>query len=145
MAQHSSVSVKWCGAASAVTGSPRALAARTMSTAPAVDTWRKCTRAPVSSARITSRATITVLGRGRATGDAEPARPRTLVHRAAPGQGGILGVLRDHRARQRLRVLERVAHHAGVGDARAVVGEDAHAEVVELAHRRQRLAGAVPR
>src|SRR5256886_333453 len=52
-----SVSVKWCGATSAVTGTPRSLASRTMSTAAAVDRWRKWTGVPVSSASRTSRAT----------------------------------------------------------------------------------------
>ena len=40
---------------------------------------------------------------------------------------------------QRGAVLERAPHHAGVGDAIAVVGEDPHAEVVELAQRRELL------
>ena len=45
---------------------------------------------------------------------------------------------------QRRRVLERAPHHAGVGDARAVVGEDPHAELVQLAHRRELLARRGP-
>ena len=53
---------------------------------------------------------------------------------------GILRVLRDHRAGERQRVLERPAHHVRVGHAVAVVGEDAHAEVVQLPERRK-LAG----
>ncbi len=35
------------------------------------------------------------------------------------------------------RVLEGAPHHLRVGDAVAVVGEDAHAEVVQLAERRE--------
>ena len=41
---------------------------------------------------------------------------------------------------ERGRVLERAPHHLRVRDAVAVVGEHAHAEVVELAERRQLLA-----
>ena len=48
----------WCGAASAVTGSPSALARRTSSTEPAVERCRKCTGAPVSRTSAMSRATI---------------------------------------------------------------------------------------
>ena len=64
------------------------------------------------------------------------------MHVAAAHERGIFGVLREHRARQRGRVLERVSHHERVGDAVAVVGEHAHAEVVELAERRELLAAA---
>ena len=51
------MSVKWWGAASAVTVTPRRLASRISSTAAAVETCRKCTGAPVSSASRQSRAT----------------------------------------------------------------------------------------
>ncbi len=60
-ATDASVSVKWWGAASAVTASPLALAARTAAIDPAVDRWRKCIRLPrgaVSRARAMSRITI---------------------------------------------------------------------------------------
>ena len=77
--------------------------------------------------------------------DAEATRPRALVHVPAGGEGLVLGVLGDDRAGQRRRVLERAAHHARAGDAEAVVGEDAHAERVELPHRRELLAGAARR
>ena len=49
-------------------------------------------------------------------------------------------MLRQHRARERGRVFERVPHHERVGHAIAVVGEHAHAEVVELAERRELLS-----
>ena len=78
---------------------------------------------------------------GRPTGDAELRRPLPLVHVPAGDEVRILGVLRDHRARERERVLERTSHHVRVGHAVAVVGEDAHAEVVELAERRELVPG----
>ena len=62
-----------------------------------------------------------------------------------PASARVLGVLRDHRARQRRRVLERAPHHARGVDAGAVVGEDPHAERVELAHRRELAPGAALR
>ena len=55
----SSVSSRWCGVASVVTRTPRALASRIMRTAPAVERWAMCTWAPVSSASTMSRATMT--------------------------------------------------------------------------------------
>ena len=54
----SSVRVRWCGVASAVTASPSALAAASSDTEPRVETWAMWTRAPVWRARTTSRATI---------------------------------------------------------------------------------------
>ena len=61
----------------------------------------------------------------------QPARPEigrdnALVHLGALGQAGFLRVLGDH-AVERLHVLQRAAHHDGVADADAVVGEDADA------------------
>ena len=56
----SSVSVRWWGLAAAVTWMPRSRASRISATAPAVDTWATCKWAPVSSASIRSRATITL-------------------------------------------------------------------------------------
>ena len=94
LAQHSSVRVKWCGAASAVIASPRAFAARTSSTAPAVDTCRKCTRAPVSSARIRSRATMTSSAAAGRPGMPRRLDQRALVHGAVAREPGVLGVLR---------------------------------------------------
>ena len=77
------------------------------------------------------------LGRRGPARDAEPRRPLPLVHVAAGDEVRVLGVLRDHRAREHGRVLERTAHHVGVRHAVAVVGEHAHAEVVQLAERRE--------
>ena len=48
----------WCGAASAVTARPSALARRTSSTEPAVERCRKWIGAPVRRASVMSRATI---------------------------------------------------------------------------------------
>ena len=45
-ATHSSVRARWCGVTSQVTGSPAAFARRTRSSASAVETWVRCSRAP---------------------------------------------------------------------------------------------------
>ena len=85
-----------------------------------------------------SRATIDV--------SAAPGRPgmpsrldhSPFVHVPAAGERGVLGVLRDHRARERrarTRAPRRIT--AAVVDAAAVVGEDPHAERVQLPHRRE--------
>lgn len=55
----SSVSSRWCTVTSAVTGNPSALARLTSATEPAVDRCAAWYRAPVSPARIRSRASIT--------------------------------------------------------------------------------------
>ncbi len=54
----SSVRVKWCGVASAVTRTPRAFACRMARTLPAALTCATCKCAPVISARSRSRSTI---------------------------------------------------------------------------------------
>ncbi len=84
-------------------------------------------------------------GLGRAARYPELGRPRALVHVPAADEIGVFGVLGEHRAGQRGRVLERVPHHLRIGDAVAVVGEDAHAEVVELPERRELLTAATLR
>ena len=71
----SSVSVKWCGVASAVTGRPSRLAARTSSTLPAVDRCNRWMRAPVSRANSMSRCTI-----NSSAIAGQPGRPRWLQH-----------------------------------------------------------------
>ena len=50
--------------------------------------------------------------------DAEATRPLPFVHVAAVGEARIFGVLGDDGAREGLRVLERAAHHARLGDTR---------------------------
>ena len=67
--------LKWCGVASAVTGSPSALARRTSATLPAVDRCRKCARAPVSRTSSMSRCTIS-----SSAIDGHPGRPSRLQH-----------------------------------------------------------------
>ncbi len=74
-------------------------------------------------------------------GDPEAARPLPLVHVPATAEARVLGVLADDGPRQRLGVLEGPAHHPGRLDAGPVVGEEAHAERVELPHRGERGAG----
>ena len=66
-----------------------------------------------------------LLGDGRPAGQAELARERALVHLRALGESRLLRVLGDD-AVERLDVLECAAHEQRVGDAEAVVGEDAH-------------------
>ena len=61
--------------ASAVTGSPASLAARTMATDPAVDRCWKCTLDPVSRDRAMSRMTIS-----SSASEGWPPRPRRLDH-----------------------------------------------------------------
>ena len=68
-----------------------------------------------------------------------------FVHVPAAHERGIFGVLREHRARAaRPRTRTRARITLRVGDAVAVVGEHAHAEVVELAQRRELLAARGP-
>jgi hypothetical protein len=86
-----------------------------------------------------------LFGRRGTPGDAEAARPLALVHRTAAHERGVLGVLRNHRARQRSGVLERASHDTRVVDAVAVVAEHPHPEPVELAHRRELMTGAALR
>ena len=83
LAQHASVSVKWCGQASALTRRPWAFAARTISTAPAVDTCWKWTVRAGDPGEDEVPGDDDLLGRGRTPGDPETARPLALVHRAA--------------------------------------------------------------
>ena len=78
------------------------------------------------------------LGRGRPARDTEPRRPLTFVHVSAGDERGILGVLGDHRARQRARIFERAPHHVGIGDAITIVGEDTDPKVVQLDRRHNR-------
>ncbi len=54
----SSVSSRWCGVTSAVTGQPCDFAQRTIRTEPAVERWQTCSRAPMCEASSTSRAMI---------------------------------------------------------------------------------------
>ena len=58
MRSRSSVRVKWCGQASAVTRTPRRFPSRTSSTERAVEMCWMCSRPPVISARRMSRATM---------------------------------------------------------------------------------------
>ena len=78
-ATHSSQSARWWGVMSQVTGNPSAFARRTRSSAPAVDRWVRCNRAPGTS-RMTSASTA----RSRATADpsaadGQPRRPSTVA------------------------------------------------------------------
>ena len=76
-------------------------------------------------------------GRLRPARDPEAAGPRAFVHVPAGGERRVFGVLGDDGAGQRMGVLERAPHDAGVGDTSTVVGEDADTEGVELPHRRE--------
>ena len=122
---------------SAVTRTPSAFAART-SAADCADRQVQHVVAATGEAREREVAgDDRRLGLGGPARDAEPRRPRALVHVTAADQRRVLGVLRDHGAGQRRGVLERAPHDLRVGDAVTVVGEDAHAEVVQLAQRRE--------
>ena len=63
-----SESMKCAGVTPAVTVNPRALAARTRAQAARVVIWRKCSRAPVSSANAISRATASASASAGAEG-----------------------------------------------------------------------------
>ena len=78
-ASHSSVSARWCGVTSQVTGSPLAFARRTRSSEPAVERWVRCSRAPG-----TSRTTSARIARSRATAASsaaagQPRSPSTVA------------------------------------------------------------------
>ena len=95
------------------------------------------TRAPVSAARITSRAMMT-----SSAAAGRPGMPSRLDHSPSciaplPTSAGSSACCAITAPGSAVRVLERAPHHAGIGDAIAVVGEDAHAEAVQLAHRRE--------
>ena len=136
------MSVKWCGAASAVTRKPSALAARTSATLPAVDRCSRWMRAPVRRAQLDVAMDHQLLGDRRPAGQAEVAAARALVHHRTLGQRGDLAVLRQ-RDVEGARVLERVPHQLRILHAVAVVGEQVDSGSSELAERRQRLALAV--
>ena len=79
-----------------------------------------------------------LLGRRRHAGDAEPARPRALVHGPALGQAAVLAVL-GQRDAEALGVVEGTPHETAVLHAGAVVGEERHPEVGQLPHGGERL------
>ena len=141
-AQASSVSARCCGETSHVTRTPSALAARTSSVAAAVERCSTWYRPPVSGGERQVPGHDRRFRFGRPARDPELRRPLPFVHVPAGDEVRILRVLRDHRARQRPGVLERAPHHVRVGHAVAVVGEDPHPEVVELAERRELAPGA---
>ena len=66
-----------------------------------------------------------LLGDGGPAGEPELGGDRPLVQLGAAGEAGLLRVLGDHAVHDP-RVLERAAHEQRIGDARAVVAEDAH-------------------
>ena len=77
-----------------------------------------------------------LLGGGRHAGDAEPARPGPLVHGAPGRETRVLAVL-GQRDAEALGVVECTPHERAVLHARAVVGEERHAERGQLAERGQ--------
>ena len=85
-----------------------------------------------------------LLGDRRPAGHAELAAALPFVHHRPVGQGADLAVLGEHDVEPE-RVLHRPAHQQRVLHAVAVVGEQAHAGVGELAERRQLLAAAPDR
>ena len=90
----------------------RAFARRTRSSAPAVDTWVRCSRAPghvaddVGEDREVAR-DGGLLGRGRPAAQPEDRRDEAVVRLGAVGQGRVLGMV-DDRQPERARVGERV-------------------------------------
>ena len=86
-----------------------------------------------------SRATMASSAAAGHAREAEPARPRPLVHGAAGGEARVLAVL-GQRDAEALGVVEGAPHERAVLHAGAVVGEERHAERGQLAHRRQRVA-----
>ena len=107
--------MKCAGVTPAVTATPRALAARTKSSAAAVVTCRKCSRAPLISASAISRATASASASAGALG-----RPSRRGHfaggrRRIAGQPAILGMAHDHQVEHR-GILQQAQHRAAIGD-----------------------------
>ena len=129
----SSVIVRWCGLASQVTATPRALASR-------IDLDRLARREVLDvdpRALVAGQRAVAGdhrrLADARDAGDAEQRADDALVHRALARQRRVLLVQREHAAAQAL-VLQRAAKDAGVGDRPAVVGEAGGAERAQLGH-----------
>ena len=139
MRRHSSVSVKWCGVASAVTRTPRSFARRRASTLLTVETCITCSRPPVASARAMSRLVITSSAAAGMPGS--PSTSETSPSCITPplGQLADLGVV-EHRLVEHQAVLEGPAHQLGVVDRGAVVAEGHGAGLDQLADLGQFLA-----
>ena len=103
--------VKWWGVASAVTGSPRALAWRTSSTDPGGGEVLEVDPGAGEPGQGDVAEDHQLLGLGRDAGDARARRPLPLVHVAAVAERLDLAVLGEgDPAREARRVLERPAH-----------------------------------
>ena len=140
--RHSSVRVKWCGVASAVTRTPRCFARRRASTLLSVETCMMCSRPPVASARAMSRLVITSSAAAGMPGRPQHQRDQPFVHHAVLGQLADLGVV-EHRLVEHQAVLEGPPHQLGVVDRGAVVAEGDGAGLDQLADLGQFLAFAV--
>ena len=82
-------SIRWWGVTSAVTAIPWALAQRSTSTVPAVETWAMCTLLPVCRASITSRATMTSSATpGQPGSPSRPDNSPSCAHASAPASRG---------------------------------------------------------
>ena len=143
-ASHSSVSARWCGVTSQVTGRPAGLRPP--------DELERLGRRQVGQVeprpRLVGQASARI-ARSRATAAASAAtgqplqpehgRDEPLVRLGAVGQRRVLGVV-DDRPAEHPGVDQRVAQDRRRADRRAVVAEADRAAVGQLAERGQRLA-----
>ena len=137
----SSVSSRWCGVASAVTRTPRALPRRTASTERrALETWAMCTLAAgqLGQQHVALDHDRLAAPRARRAGpssvDTGPSFMRRLL-----GERRLLAVVDDREA-EGLRVLERAPHHARARHRPAVVGDGDAAGLAQVAVLGQLLA-----
>ena len=119
-ASHSSVSARWCGVTSQVTGRPAAFARRTRSSAPAVERWVRCSRAPGHVADDVGE-DREVAGDGRLLGRGGPApqpeHRRDVARRSPRRPRSASGPRRGRRSAARARPRRR-ARSAGAAPTR---------------------------
>ena len=96
----------------AVIGTLRSFARRMRSTLTALETFSKCSRPPVASARRISRLVITSSAAGGHSGQAQDQRHPPLVHHAAARQLAGLGMAED-RLVEHQAIFERPPKHSG--------------------------------
>ena len=108
--------------ASAVTGTPAALAERTSSTVPLVADVLEMETASGQLGEPDVARSLDLLGGGGPAGHAEASRDDALVHDAAADERLVLAVA-HHGDAERLGVVHHEAHHARVLHAAAVVGD----------------------
>ena len=130
---------KWCGVTSQLTRSPRLFAKATIATERAVERCATWKRAPVSSARRRSRATITSSDATGMPRRAEAHRFDAFMHVAARAEVEIFAVI-DHRNIEGAREFHGAPHDARVHHRAAIVRDRDDARFVHGADGREFLA-----